>query len=39
MKKGVLFIIADYIAVVESQDLPGVTGKFALECKMKQHKG
>jgi len=31
MKKDVFFIIWDCIAVVESQDLPGVTGKFALE--------
>ena len=27
-KKGVLFIIRDWNAKVESQEIPGVTGKF-----------
>ena len=29
-KKDVLFIIGDWNAKVESQEIPGVTGKFAL---------
>ena len=29
-KKGVLFIIGDWNAKVESQETPGVTGKFGL---------
>ena len=29
-KKDVLFIIEDWKAKVESQDIPGVTGKFGL---------
>ena len=29
-KKDVLFIIGDWIAKVESQEIPGVTGKFGL---------
>ena len=29
-RKGVLFIIADWNAKVESQEIPGVTGKFGL---------
>ena len=29
-KKGVLFIIGDWNAKVESQEIPGVTGKFGL---------
>ena len=29
-KKDVLFIIRDWNAKVESQDIPGVTGKFGL---------
>ena len=29
-KKGVLFIIGDWSAEVESQETPGVTGKFGL---------
>ena len=29
-KKDVLFIIEDWNAKVESQEIPGVTGKFAL---------
>ena len=38
-KKDVLFIIGDWNAKVGSQELPGVTGKLALEYKMKQGKG
>ena len=38
-KKDVLFIIGDWNAKVGSQEAPGVTGKFALECGMKQGKG
>ena len=34
----VLFIIEDWNAKVESQEIPGVTGKFGLEYKMKQGK-
>ena len=37
-KKDVLFIIGDWNAKVGSQETPGVTGKLALECRMKQHK-
>ena len=37
-KKDVLFIIEDWNAKVGSQETPGVTGKFALECRMKQGK-
>ena len=37
-KKDVLFIIVDWNAKVESQETPGVTGKLALEYKMKQGK-
>ena len=37
--KDVLFIIGDWNAKVGSQETPGVTGKFALEYKMKQGKG
>ena len=37
-KKDVLFIIGDWNAKVGSQETPGVTGKFALECGMKQGK-
>ena len=29
-KKDVLFIIGDYNVIVESQEIPGVTGKFGL---------
>ena len=29
-KKGVLFIIGDWNAKVESQEIPGITGKFGL---------
>ena len=38
-KKDILFIIGDWNAKVESQVLPGVTGKFGLGVKMKQGKG
>ena len=38
-KKDVLFIIGDWNAKVGSQELPGITGKLALEYKMKQVKG
>ena len=31
LKKDVLFIIGDWNAKVESQETPGVTGKFGLE--------
>ena len=34
----VLFIIGEWNAEVESQETPGVTGKLALECRMKQGK-
>ena len=38
-KKDVLFIIRDWNAKVGSQEIRGVTGKFALEYGMKQGKG
>ena len=38
-KKDVLFITGDWNAKVGSQEIPGVTGKFGLGVKMKQHKG
>ena len=38
-KKDVLFIIGDWNAKVGSQEIPGVTGKFGLEYRMKQGKG
>ena len=38
-KKDVLFIIGDWNAKVGSQEVPGVTGKFDLEYRMKQGKG
>ena len=38
-KKDVLFIIGDWNAKVGSQETPGVTGKLALEYRMKQGKG
>ena len=37
-KKDVLFIMGDWNANVGSQETPGVTGKFGLECGMKQGK-
>ena len=36
--KYVLFIIGDWNAKVGSQETPGVTGRSALECRMKQGK-
>ena len=38
-KKDVLFIIGDWNAKLGSKEIPGVTGKLALEYKMKQGKG
>ena len=38
-KKDVLFIIEDWNAKVGSQEIPGVTGKLALEYRMNQGKG
>ena len=38
-KKEVLFIIGDWNSKVGRQELPGVTGKFGLEYRMKQGKG
>ena len=39
-EKDVFFITGDWNAKVESQEIPGVTGKnLALEYKMKQGKG
>ena len=38
-QKDVLFIIGDWNAKVGSQEIPGITGKLALEYKMKQGKG
>ena len=38
-KKDVLFIVGDWNADVGSQEILGVTGKLALEYKMKQDKG
>ena len=38
-QKDVLFIIGDWNAKVESQETPGVTGKFGLGIRMKQGKG
>ena len=38
-KKDVLFIIRDWNTKVGSQEIPGVTGKLALENGMKQGKG
>ena len=37
-KKDILFIIGDWNTKVGSQETPGVTGKFALGCRMKQGK-
>ena len=34
-QKDVLFIIGDWNAEVGSQEIPEVTDKFSLECKMK----
>ena len=38
-RKDVLFIIGDWNVKVRGQEIPGVTGKFALEYKRKQGKG
>ena len=38
-KKDVLFIIGNWNAKVGSQEIPGVTGKFGLEYRMKRGKG
>ena len=38
-KKDVLFIIGDWNAKVGNQETPGVSGKLALEYRMKQGKG
>ena len=38
-KKDVVCIIGDWYAKVGSQEIPGVTGKLALEYRMKQSKG
>ena len=38
-QKDVLFFIGDWNAKVGSQELPGVTGRLALEYRMKQGKG
>ena len=38
-KEDVLFIIEDWNAKVGSQETSGVTGKFALEYRMRQGKG
>ena len=38
-KKDVLAIIGDWNAKIESQEIPGVTGKFGLEYRIKQGKG
>ena len=38
-KKDILFIIGDRHAKVGSQEIPGVTGRLALEYKTKQVKG
>ena len=37
-KKDVLFIIENWNAKVGSQEIPGVIGKFGLECTVKQGK-
>ena len=37
--KDVLFIIGGWNAKVGSQEIPGVTGKLALEYRVKQGKG
>ena len=37
-QKDVFFIIGDWNAKIGSQEIPGITGKLALEYKMKQDK-
>ena len=39
LKKDVLFIIGHWNAKIGSQEIPGVTGNLALECRMKEGKG
>ena len=34
-QKDILFIVGDWNAKVGSQEIPGVTGKFALEYRIK----
>ena len=38
-KKDVILITGDWNAKIGSQEIPGVTGKFALEYRMKHGKG
>ena len=38
-KKDILFIIGEWNAKVQSQEIPGVTGNLALEYKMNHGKG
>ena len=38
-KKDVIFIIGDWNTKVESQEIPGVTGKFGLGIRNEQGKG
>ena len=38
-KTDVLFIIGDWNAKIESEEIPGVTGKFDMENKMQKGKG
>ena len=38
-RKDVLFIIGDWNVKIESQEIPGVTGKFGLGVQKKQGKG
>ena len=38
-KKYILFITGDWNTKVGSQEIPGVTGKLALEYRMKEGKG
>ena len=37
-QKDVLFITGDWNTNVGSQEIPGITGKFGLECRMNQGK-
>ena len=38
-EKDILFIIGNWNARLESQEIPGITGKFGLGIQMKQGKG
>ena len=38
-EKDILFIIGTWNARLESQEIPGITGKFGLGIQMKQGKG